>query len=134
MAIKIFTVHERPADGDRPKDVVLVREGFSFWALLFQFVWALYHRLWLVAALFLGFGILGEALSRALGLPPGGQFVISVAIAVLIGTEANNLRRWTLARRGYEEVAVVAGHSLDEAEVHYFKDGAGYETGLGAAL
>lgn len=125
MAIKIFTVHERPADGDRPADVVLVREGFSFWAFLFQFVWALYHRLWLVAGLFLGLGIAGEALSRALGLPPGGQLVVSVAIAVLIGVEANNLRRWTLARRGYEETGVVAGHSLDEAEVHYFKDGYG---------
>lgn len=122
MALKVYTVHVKPADRDHPEDVVLVREGFSFWAFLFQMLWALYHRLWLVTGLFLLLALGAEILARNLGLGAGAQLVLSLAVGVLIGTEANNLRRWTLRRRGYRETAVVAGHDLDEAELHYFAD------------
>lgn len=130
MALKVYTVHVRPADKDRPEDVALVREGFSFWAFLFQMLWALYHRLWLVTALFLLVGLGAEILSRNLGLGSGAHLVFSLSVATLIGAEANNLRRWTLARRGYSETAVVAGHDLDEAEGHYFSDLHGAGAGI----
>ena len=120
MALKVYTVHVKPAGKDSPGDVVLVREGFSFWAFLFQMIWALYHRLWLVAGLFLLIGLGGEFLAQSLDLGPGAQLVLSLSVALLIGVEANNLRRWTLARRGYKETDVVAGYDLDEAEGHYF--------------
>lgn len=130
MALKVYTVHVRPADPGGAEDTVFVREGFSFWAFLFQVLWALYHRLWLVALGFLVIGVAGEVLSGLPGLPEGASFVIGLGIAVLIGAEANNLRRWTLRRRGYKHVDVVAAHDLDEAEIRYFGETAGY----GAAI
>jgi len=125
VALKIYSVHVRPADAGREQDIVLVREGFSVWAFLFQVLWALYHRLWLVALLFLVIGVASEALAAWFGLSPGGKLVLAVATATLIGAEANNLRRWTLARRGYQEVDIIAAHSLDEAEERHFGNGLG---------
>ena len=45
----IFTVLE-PPDGN-PERVAFVREGFSWSALLLTVLWAVWHRMWVVAAL-----------------------------------------------------------------------------------
>ncbi|MEX1147363.1 MAG: DUF2628 domain-containing protein [Sphingomonadales bacterium] len=130
MKLNIYSVHVRPEDGERPEDVVFVREGFSFWAFVFQPLWALYHRLWLVAVLLFVVGIGIEFLVRTLGIGGVGPYALALGVAILIGTEAANLRRWTLTRRGYEEVAVAVGSDLGEAEQRYFGDRLG--TGFAA--
>lgn len=122
MKLHLYSVHVRPGNGEREEDVIFVREGFSFWAFLLQPLWALYHRLWLVAALFLAAGLAGDVLTRVLGIAGGGQVAVTLGVAVLIGAEANTLRGWTLKRRGYREVAVVAGSDLEEAELRFFGD------------
>ncbi len=130
MKLRIYTVHVRPARGDLAEDTVFVREGFSVWAFLFQVIWALYHRLWAVALLFLVIALGVDALSGLLALSVGARFMLGLGIAILIGSEANDLRRWTLKRCGYDEVDIVAGHDLDEAELRHFSE----FTGAGAAI
>ena len=47
----VYTVHEPPLRGapaPDPERFVFVRDGFSFWALLFGPLWMLRHRMWLV--------------------------------------------------------------------------------------
>jgi hypothetical protein len=60
---------------------------------------------------------LGYAMQRA-----GGEFGASVVLLVhlLFALEANNLRRWTLERRGFRLVAVAEGRNIEEAEIRYF--------------
>jgi hypothetical protein len=43
-----------------------------------------------------------------------------VLCAVLVGLEGNNLRRWTLERRGYRFLGVAAGDWRDIAEYRFF--------------
>ena len=73
-------------------DVVFVRDGFSWGAFA-------------VAGAVLGFT---------------NHAILAMVASVLIGLFARDYRRWSLTRRGYEEVDLVAANSLEEAELKYF--------------
>lgn len=123
--MEVYTVHVKPgADGahnhERQAAAVFVPEGFSFWAFLFQPFWALWHRLWLVAIGIVAALLVLGAVADRLYLSDGQALILQVLFAILIGAEAQNMRRWTLARRGYEIRGVVAGEDLEQAERRYF--------------
>jgi hypothetical protein len=117
-ALDIYTVHVKP--GDSPLHAVYVPEGFSFWAFIFQPLWALYHRLWLVALLMLGASVLLDVMTSAMGLSFMAATVLQLLLAFVIGAEARDLWRWTLRRRGYEMRAALAAADKDEAELRFF--------------
>ena len=124
MSLKVYTIHVKPSlreDTGFDPDAVLVPEGFSFLALIFQGAWAMYHKLWLVAFIMFMVSFVAAILVQ---LSSGGfviGFAVNLAIAVLIGAEARNLRRWTLGRHGYRQVGVVLGETLEDAERRYFE-------------
>ena len=44
---------------------------------------------------------------------------VSFALSFALALEANELRRWTLRRRGYAELGIVAGKSREECEFRF---------------
>lgn len=118
------TVHERDnADKDvetRADKIVFVKEGFAWFAFLFPLLWLLYHRMWLVLA---GFALAFVALGLLASLtdwPQWAEALASFGINLLAGFEGNNLRRWTLACRGYVQVDVTTGRDRQECERRFF--------------
>jgi hypothetical protein len=99
--MRVWTVHVRQG-----RETVLVREGFAWLAFLFPLLWFLANRMWLVLVLTLALGVAFGAVADRLAEP----LVIAVGLAaqVLIGFHARDLRRWTLARRGWAMIGVVA--------------------------
>jgi Protein of unknown function (DUF2628) len=138
----VYTVHEPlPRDDARsapePERFVFVRDGFSFWALLFGPLWMLRHRMWLVL---LGYIALMVGLSAVLRFSASDKlgFVVWGLIALLIGLEAGSLRRFALRRRGYRNIGIVVGDDLELAERRFFdvwvpKDAAAAPGPVGAA-
>ena len=122
--MRTYTVHERPdpaADRvDRAEALVFVRDGFSWGAALFAPLWLIAHRLWWPL---LGYVVVSGAFQlpqlfltvdqRWLGLA-------TVALHVLIGFEADSLRRWGLERRGWHSVGTVSGKTAAECERRFF--------------
>lgn len=118
--MKVFTVHTRRGGLDPDRDIVLVKEGFSWPAFFFTVVWALWCRLWLVA---LGIFVAEAAVNTALaglGADPVSQAAVSLGMAAIVGLVGNDLKRWTLARRGYSESDIVTGFDGDAAERRFF--------------
>jgi hypothetical protein len=89
---------------------VLVRDGFSFWALVFGPFWLLVHAAWIPAVLLVAL----EVLLRVI-LPPPVAGIAVLGLAVLVGLHAQDLRGWSLARRGWRLGAVVSGRGSDDA-------------------
>jgi hypothetical protein len=122
--MRTYTIHERPdpaADRvDRAEALVFVKDGFSWTAALFAPLWLLVHRLWWPL---LGYAIISGAFQlpqllftfdqRWLGLA-------AFAVNVLIGFEADTLRRWGLERRGWHTVGTVSGRTTAECERRFF--------------
>jgi uncharacterized protein DUF2628 len=103
--MRFWTVHLR--DGSPP---VLVREGFSWGALIFGWLWLLLHRAWIPGLLLLAAGIAVVALTT-----DGVRAILLGAIALLQGLFGNDLRRWSLERRGYRLQHVVAARNVEGA-------------------
>jgi len=120
----VYTVHEPPRRDDallaHTARFKFVRDGFHFWAFLLAPVWMLRHRLWLelIVYLLLAGGITFAL--RRLGIAESAGVWVALLLSLLVGIEASSLRRWKLARSGYENLGVVVGEDLEEAERRFF--------------
>jgi len=102
--VKTYTAHIRR---DRPP--VLVKEAFSWGAFLFGPLWLLAQRAWIAAIISVAVFALPFA------APPLLRGVLIFALLLLLGLTGRDLVRWSLRRRGYALVHVVAGHNADDA-------------------
>jgi hypothetical protein len=120
----VFTVHEPPrraADAvPDPERIVFVREGFSFWALLFTVLWMARYRMWVVLVLYLVIAGIVETALRLAGVGVAGIALAGLAIALLVGMEAATLRRFALRRRGFRDIGIVSGADREDAERRFF--------------
>jgi hypothetical protein len=124
MALLTFTVHEPPnppADRiERADRLVFVKDGFSWMAALFAPLWMLVHRLWWAL---LGYIVAIVALRLAQrfgGLTEGTVGLVTFGLNLLIGFEADTLRRWALDRKGWHMLGAVSGRNRDECERRFF--------------
>ena len=120
--MRLYTVHLRRHGLDPDRDLAAVKEGFCWPAFFFSILWALWNGLWLVGLVLLAAqAVVGGAVAL-LGLDPLSQAAVSLGLALIIGMLANDLRRWTLSRRGFDEAAVVAGGDADAALGRFLED------------
>jgi len=118
----IYTAHAPPASAiggrSEAERMLFVKDGFCWPAFLIPVVWMLYRRMWVVLCLYALFAVALEFIGRNLGAPTATA--LGILGALYLGVEGNTLRRWSLARRGFDERGVVEGRSLDEAETRFF--------------
>ncbi len=99
--MRVWTAHLR-----RDAEPVLLREGFSWGALLFGPIWLAAHRAWIPAALsFVAYVLI------ALLAPPPIASVIAIGLAWLLGLIGRDMVRWSMAQRGYIETHVVVARN-----------------------
>ncbi|WP_119270750.1 DUF2628 domain-containing protein [Taklimakanibacter deserti] len=115
-----WTAHNQPGKG--ADDVVFLREGFSWWALLFPLPWLVIKGMWIVLLVALGAQFAIWAIAEALGAGDMMRLIFSFAINLILAFEGNNLLRWTYERRGFEELGLVHGDDIDEAEYRFFTE------------
>ncbi len=113
----VFTVHI--SDSAAKPDLVLIKDGFSWPAAVFGFLWALAVGAW---ALALALFVVQVAVSALLPLVIENTEALGVAqlgSAVVIGLVANEARRWFLGFGGLREAGVVTGADKDQAEQRF---------------
>jgi hypothetical protein len=115
-----FTAHSK--DGKSTDDVVLLREGFSWWALLFPLLWLAFKGMWIVLVIALAAQFLIWAIAEALGFGEVMRLIFSLVINLILGFQGNELLRWTYERRGFREAGLVEARDLEEAEYRFFTE------------
>jgi hypothetical protein len=119
-----FTVHESPNPPsdriDRAEGLVLVRDGFSWSAALFAPLWMVAHRLWLPLLGYVVVAALIELVREAGIAASDWATIAALALNVLVGFEADTLRRWSLARRGWVTLGSVSGRNREDCERRFF--------------
>ena len=126
----VYTVHAPKSlvsknSGDdlraAPEKVVFVRDGFYVWAFLLGFLWIIRHRLWLVLLGYIVVQIAAEVALQMSRAPAIAHFVVMGVIALFLGAEAGSLRRWTLSRRKWRQIGLVAADSEEAAAQRFFE-------------
>lgn len=120
--MRFFTIHERPAQTGGDPEVLAIASGFRWWAALLPPLWLLWHRLWLGLLGYVLFSlVLGTALDLG-GIADPAATAIGIAVSFLIGATAADYQRWTLARRGWQLVAVLRAANAADAEALYIRN------------
>jgi len=123
--MKSFTVYEPPggpADRlDRAEAMVFVKEGFSWSAAFLTPFWLPMNGLWIELLVYLA--VIGgtEAVLKAFSVNQGIISTLLLALHIVIGFEADTLRRWKLARSGWRMVGSVTGPRLVDCERRFFE-------------
>jgi hypothetical protein len=100
---KSYTVFKHPVRGYE-----VVKDGWSWPAFCFTWIWAFVKRLWLVGIIILFVTIALPINLSALSLP----FIL---LFLVMGAIGNKLRIRRLRRHGYKEVGYVAANTPDGA-------------------
>ena len=120
--MRLYTVHLRRPVADAVRDFVLIKEGFCWPAALFTAFWAAATGMWLVAIALLAADVGIGMAAGALGFGPAGQVVATVLFGFAVGLFGNDIRRWTLSRRGFTHVGISSGVDAETAEVRFLQD------------
>jgi hypothetical protein len=120
-----YTLHldqnARPGEGAALERAVVLRDGFSWWALMFQPLWFLWHRLWLAALVVIAAIAALAVTCSLLNVTAGATLTAQFALALFFAHEANAIRALTLARRGRPAVDTVIADDRDSAEARLFE-------------
>ena len=119
--MRLYTIHLRRHGLDPQGDLDVVKEGFCWPAFLFSVLWALWHRLWLIAIVLAAAEVLVAGALAGLGADAATQAVVSLGLALIVGFVANDARCWTLNRRDFVETTVVTGHDGDAALARFLE-------------
>jgi len=113
-----YTVLESP--DEKPDRVAVVPEGFAWGGLVFTFLWAAWHRMWVVAAvMFAAYAALTAAIGLK-ALDPGLGALIQLGIALIFGFEARQLQVMSLERSGFRRAGLIQASGPEAAELAYF--------------
>ncbi len=120
----VYTVHGLRADGTdaRPAAdrIVLVRDGFHFWAFVMTLLWLVWHRLWWALLGYIVVSVSVVYALSALGVPSGARTIVMLVISMLVGFEASSLWRWTLSRGKWRPLDVIVAEDAESAERRFF--------------
>jgi hypothetical protein len=103
--VKLYAAHLK-ADAEP----VLVREGFSWGALVFGPFWLAAQRAWVAA----GLSFAAFVFIAVLAPEPAGT-ILSTGLAIVLGLIGNDLRSNALEQRGYVLLHVLAARGRDDA-------------------
>ncbi len=122
--MRTFTIHipRRPwaSTASTVAAARAVKEGFSWPAFFLSFVWALWHRLWLMAGALIAIELAAGFAANAVGLDVVTESAISLGIALIVGWVANDLLRERLEHHGLAMGGVVLADSGEEAVNRFF--------------
>jgi hypothetical protein len=125
--VTVYSVYEPRDPGPdieaRAEALQFVKEGFSWPAFLVPVLWLIYFRMWIELIVFVAILALAQ-LSLGGGQEEGAQLAgwVSIALSVLLGFEANDLRTASLERRGYRLIGIAEGRGRTNAELAFFKN------------
>lgn len=116
----IYSIYVRNDVANPLESTIVVKDGFSFIAFLLSIFWALYHRVWGLAALcFFVMAIIGLVEQQGL-LTREMADILTLAFSVWVGFEANDWRAASLENKGYVLLDVVSARNEYEAQKRFF--------------
>lgn len=122
----VFSVHIPPATTGKAQPetdrVKFVADKFSWPALFFGPAWLVWHRMWWIFAGYIMVAALLPMCGDLLGVNDMALSWITLAVMILFALEAPVLRRWSLARKGYELATFLSGHDVQDCEVKFFSN------------
>ncbi|NRB11130.1 MAG: DUF2628 domain-containing protein [Rickettsiaceae bacterium] len=116
--MKLYAIYSKLSEEDSTP--IIIKQGFSFWATVLNFFWALYHRMWIVTFFTLIANILVVYISASKPEIISIAYLINFAILLVFGFFSTEMQEFTAKRQGLKLEDIILAKSEDEAEILYF--------------
>lgn len=117
--MKFYAIYMKTQSEQPLETIDCVCARFSFMAGVFQGFWALYQRMWVVAALLFALEAL-MAFAKIQGVMGEVSLaVINLALLAYVGFSASDWREASLKRKGFQLMDVVVARNEMEAQQRY---------------
>lgn len=110
--LAVYNVYAKDGNIQDTENLILIKEGWSWSAAVFNVFWAAYHGLWwvfggllIIQMIFAGIGVPKDLMLQEV------LAVIKLGFMGWVGCNAADWRMWSLKRKGYCCVDVVAESS-----------------------
>lgn len=98
-----------------PKPII-VKQGFSFYASVLNFLWAIYHRMWILAILVIAFRILIAPFEKL-----AFYYIFDTSVLFIFGFFADDFRHYYASKSGLHLDEIIGASNEEEAELLYYK-------------
>jgi hypothetical protein len=126
--MKVLEVYTHPNHKDSLEEAIFIRQGFSFKAGIFGFLWCLYHRLWIASGALLSVAITLSLFQENQLLSESFIEGFMVALFLFTGYEGEQWRGAALKKRGYVLKDVMVAPSFDEAQKQFYTNALSHTT------
>lgn len=96
-------------------ELLIVKQGFSLFASIFNVFWAIYHKMWLLVFLTCIVSIIALPLEKM-----QLYYILDIAILLIFGFFAEDLRNYYILKKGYMLSDIIAATHEEEAELKYY--------------
>ncbi|MCC8417128.1 MAG: DUF2628 domain-containing protein [Rickettsia endosymbiont of Bryobia graminum] len=112
--MNIYSIYVNPDKKDN--NFILVKQGFSLFAAVFNIFWALYHRMWLalIITLILNIAIFSVDSYNLSNLT-------QIVIVLIFGFFGADMREYDLERKQYSLEDIILADSEIEAELKFLE-------------
>lgn len=94
---------------------ILIKQGFSFFAGIFNFLWAFYHKMWSLAIMV----VIVHLVVTLLNIPYIAD-VVDIMVLFIFAFFASEIREYYASKKGLELSDIIFAHDEEEAEVRYY--------------
>lgn len=117
--MKLYNSYINKTKNQAIKDLVLVKNGFSFFAFLFNIFWFLYHRMWKESLVLLIVNYLLIEISAKAIFGDFEVFIIMIGFSTIIAINANHWYTQHLRRKDYLFAGYVFGKNREAAKLRF---------------
>ena len=98
----------------KPLDLMIIKQGFSIRPLIFNFFWAIFHKMWLIVALFIAANFIVFSFYNT-----ENTFIMDTIQFFVFGFFSAELREFYAKKQGMELDDIILARSEEEAELKY---------------
>ena len=120
--MKLFHIYIKKSSDQSIDDLTMIKNGFSFFAFLFNFLWFLQHKMWRESLAFVLVSIVFGFIFQKSWLSSFDIFIIQSSLMVMIGLNANYWYEQNLLKKDYQFVGCVYGKNEDEAKLKFISN------------
>ena len=117
--LETYNIYIKPSDLDHPEESTFVKEGWSWSAFIFNLIWSLYYRLWIIGGILIILKAITIYGKQALDWNQGLITVLSLGVAAFVGFNGTDWRCSNLKARGYKWLGVVMGNNETQARQRF---------------
>ncbi len=104
----------------RADELLFIKDGFAFWAMIAPPLWMIYHQLWRPLIGFVLILLLVQALLWLFAFDAEASGLLIIGLSIGFGFLANDFRRLFLEKQNYHMIGAIAGPTQIECERRFF--------------